>query len=190
VDVSFNGVQAPIFSVSNVAGTEQVTVQVPTETNPGQANVTVRVSGGSTTINNVPISAVQPGIFETPDANGRKIGVVTRPDGSFVSPANPARKGETVQVYMTGLGDVSPASATNRAGIPGQTVLAPIIVGVNNAGVPMISAQCAPGMIGVYTITFVVPSDAPSGSAIPLSFAAAGPDGINVYSNTSSLAIQ
>ena len=69
-------------------------------------------------------------------------------------------------------------------------VLAPIVIGVNNAGVPMISAQYAQGVVGLYTITFMVPLDAPSGSAIPLSFAATGPDGVNVYSNTSTLAIQ
>ncbi len=190
VDVTFNGLQAPIFSVSNIAGTEQVTVQVPFDLPPGQANVTVRVNGGSTTINNVPILSVQPGIFETADANGRKYAIATRPDGSFVSPANPARKGESVRVYLTGLGQVSPATATNRAGIAGQSVLAPLVVGVNNAGIPLDTAEYMPGVIGVYVITFTLPVDAPSGSSIPLSFAATGPDGNKVYSNTSNLAIQ
>lgn len=191
VDVTFNGIQAPIYSVSNLNGTEQVNVQVPFELSPGPASVKVTVSGGSSTIDNVQILAVSPGIFENPDSTGRKYAIVTKDaDGSFVNPSNAARKGEVLRVYLTGLGQVTPSTATNRAGIAGQTVLAPIIVGVNNAGVQLGTAQYMPGVIGIYMVTFTVPLDAPSGSSIALSFGVTAPDGTTNYSNTSNLAIQ
>lgn len=191
VDVTFNGIQAPIYSVSNVNGTEQVNVQVPYELAPGMASVKITVSGGSSTIDNVPVLAVHPGIFETADTTGRKYAVVTKDiDGSYVSTSNPAGRGDVIRVYLTGLGQVTPSTATNRAGIAGQNVLAPIIVGVNNAGVQLGTAEYMPGVIGVYMVTFTVPADAPSGSSIPLSFGVTGPNGTTVYSNTSNLAIQ
>jgi uncharacterized protein (TIGR03437 family) len=189
VTVTFNGVQAPIFSVSNVNGQEQVTVQVPYEIAPPSAQVVVNVSGGSSTLT-VPVQALQPGIFETIDSNNRRYAVATRPDGSFVSPSNPARKGENITTYLTGLGQVSPTAGTNRAGIANQVVNANLIVGVNNAGVPFISAQAMPGVIGIYTVTFTVPNDTPSGSALNLAVAASGANGVNVYSNTSTIAVQ
>ena len=191
VDVTFNGIQAPIYSVSNVNGTEQVNVQVPFELAPGLASVKITVSGGSSTIDNVPVLAVNPGIFETADTSGRKYAVATKDvDGSYVSTSNPARRGDVIRVYLTGLGQVTPSTATNRAGIAGQMVLAPIIVGVNNAGVPLGTAEYMPGVIGIYMVTFTVPADAPLGSSIPLSFGVTGPNGTTVYSNTSNLAIQ
>ncbi len=191
VDVTFNGIQAPIYSVSKVNGLEQVNVQVPFELAPGLASVKVTVSGGSSTIDNVPVLAVSPGIFETADTSGRKYAVATKDvDGSYVSTSNPARRGDVIRVYLTGLGQVTPSTATNRAGIAGQMVLAPIIVGVNNAGIPLGTAEYMPGVVGIYMVTFTVPVDAPSGSSIPLSFGVTAPNGTNVYSNTSNLAIQ
>jgi uncharacterized protein (TIGR03437 family) len=190
VDVNFGGFQAPIYSVSNVNGREQVTVQVPFELAPGPVSVTVHVNGGTTTVNNVPVQAVQPGIFEQTDASGRRFAAAQRPDGSYVTPANPAQRGENIRIYLTGLGQVSPGTGTNRAGVPGQSVLAPVIVGVNNAGAPVVSSEYLPGEAGVYVVTFTVPTTTPSGSSISLSVAVTAPDGTNVYSNGSNIAIQ
>ncbi len=191
VTVTFGGLPAPIYAVSNVNGQEQVTVQAPCElTGPGTVSVTVDVSGASSTVTGVPVLSVQPGIFETSDSSKNRFAVVLRSNGSFVSPSNPATRGETVRVYLTGLGAVSPATGTNRAGLPNQLVNGQIITGVNGAGVPTISSEYVPGAIGLYTITFQVPADAPTGSNVSLNFAEVGPDGQAVYSNDSTIAIQ
>ncbi len=45
--VKFNNISAPIFSVSNVNGVQQITVQVPFElTGSTSASVTITVAGG------------------------------------------------------------------------------------------------------------------------------------------------
>lgn len=188
VDVTFNGVAAPIFAVSNADGRESVTVQVPFETAPGQAQVRVNVSGGVSTIS-VPVQPVQPGFFETFDGTTRYV-VAQRPDGSFVTPSNPARRGEVVRVYLTGLGQVTPATATNRGGSPNQRVNANLVLGLNYEGTVITSAEYAEGLIGVYVLTFTVPANAPAGSAIPLNMAAVGPDGQSVFSRDTAIAIQ
>jgi uncharacterized protein (TIGR03437 family) len=189
VDVSINGIQAPIYYVANINGQQTVAIQAPFELSPGPATVTIHVNGGVGTLASVPVYSVQPGIFETTDSTGRKYAVATRSDGSYITPSNPAHIGETIRAYLTGLGQTTPAVGTNRAGIPGQSVIAPIIAGVNNSGAPFIGAATLPGAIGVYTIDLQIPAGTPTGNAINLSFAATAPDGTKVYSNTSTIAI-
>jgi uncharacterized protein (TIGR03437 family) len=166
VTITFNGTAAPIFSVSNVNGVQQVVVQAPYELiGANSASVVITgVGGGSSTISNVPIQPYAPGLFET-TAFGAKQVVATHPDGSYVSPSNPAQRGENITLYLTGLGQTSPATGTNRAGIPGQMVAVSAIGGLNGAGVPVVSAQAAAGLIGVYTLTITIPPDTPSGTA-------------------------
>jgi uncharacterized protein (TIGR03437 family) len=165
--------QAPIYSVSNVNGSEQLTFQVPCDVTPGSSiPLTVNVSGGSATIN-IAVLTASPGIFGTVMSDGVTRAVLVRPDGSFVSLQNPARRGETIRLYATGLGPVTPSVSTNSIAVPGtdSLVTGQIIVGVNNAGTRVISGRYAPSLIGVYEVTFVVPSDAPTGNDIVLSLA-------------------
>ena len=164
--ILFNNVAAPVFYVSNISGVETVTVQVPFETPTGIVTVTINGVGGGTAQFNVQVAPLGPGVFETLDGNA-KIAVVQRPDGSYVSSRNPAHRNERLRIYVTGLGQVSPSTATGSAGVPNQAVVASLIVGLNNAGVPLISAEYAPGFVGVYVITIQVPSDAALGPAQP-----------------------
>jgi uncharacterized protein (TIGR03437 family) len=164
ITVTFNGIAAPIFSVSNASGVQQVVVQVPYEIGGvSSVNVAITNSGGGTaTVSNVAVQPYAPGIFET-SVFGPKQAVAVHSDGSYVTPSSPARRGENIIIYLTGLGQTSPATGTNRAGTVGQNLLAPIVAGINNAGVPVVLVQAVTGLIGVYTITLTIPSDAPSG---------------------------
>ena len=178
VEVLIGGLQAPILHVSNSGGREQVTVQVPFELpTTGSTSVTVRVQGAATTVQNVPLAPVQPGIFET-EIGGQRWAVLIRQDGSFVTPSSPARRGEVVRMFLHGLGQVTPATATNQAGTGDQRVTAQLTVGVNNAGVPgTVTSEYVEGFVGLYLVTFTVPDDAPSGQRIVLSIGATAPDG-------------
>jgi len=187
VTVTFGSTPAPIYAVSNINGQESVIVQVPFETPQGSTQVTITVGGGNTTLS-VPVLAYQPGIFEDVNSNGQRYAVVMRPDGSFVSPSNPAQRGETVQVYATGLGPVSPSVGTNRAGTGGQNVNAGILIGLNNAGVSAISAQYAQDLIGVYIVTFQIPANSATGT-MPLAIGE-GPTSSLVFGNTSQIVVQ
>ena len=164
ISILFNNIPAPIFYVLNAAGVEQVGIQVPFEIQPGSVTVTINAAGGGNGTFNVQVQQFSPGVFVT-GAQGFVVAI--RPDGSYVSPNNPARRGEVIRLYVTGLGAVSPAAATNTAGVPGQNVVSYIAVGLNNAPVPFISITYAQGMIGVYEITLQLQNDAPTGPAIP-----------------------
>ena len=91
-------------------------------------------------------------------------------------------------MFVTGLGAVGPETATNRAGAGGQSVIAPMIVGVNDAGVRIVSAEYAVGMIGVYVVSFEVPADSATGTFRPLAIAADPGTGNLNYGQGSSIA--
>ena len=149
---------------------EAVTVQVPFDVPEGTViPVTVTSNGTSATVN-ISIAPNAPGIFENTDAQGRRYAVATRADGSFITPDNGVQAGQVARVYVTGLGRTRTPSFTNAYGA-NQEVSANIIVGVNDAGVQVISAQYAQNLIGVYVVTFTVPTGTATGSARNLSVA-------------------
>lgn len=189
VTVQIGGIAAPIYAISNINNEESVTLQVPFEVPAGPTTVVVTVNDGSTTLDNVQVSQYLPGIFMTPLEGGTPYGVVMRPDGSFVSPTNPAQRGETLKVFVSGIGPVSPSAATNTAGVGGQEVQAQMIVGVNHAGMRVLSAEYAQYFIGVYVITFELDSETATGVDRPLQIAVRVGDG-TINSNETTIAIQ
>jgi uncharacterized protein (TIGR03437 family) len=195
VSITFAGVAAPIYYVMNSGGVEQVAVQVPFETLPAGASsatnvdVVVTGAGGSPATISVPVKPVAPGIFTT-TVGTTVLPVAQRPDGSYVSPTNPAQLGEDITVYVTGLGQVTPAAATGAAGVPGQAVNAPLIVGLNGGGVPLISATYVQGSVGVYAVTFNVPANTATGSAEPLAVVAYDSAGNFYFSQSASIPVE
>ncbi len=175
--LTIGGFAAPLTSVSNINGLEQVGFQVPCEVAAGTTTVAMNVGGGNTSVDGVPVLAYFPGMYETVAADGKAYAVASRPDGSFIGPGNPAARGETVRVFVTGLGQTTPAIATNRAGTGGQTVNAQIIGGVNNAGVLVVKAEYLAGQIGTYIVDIQIPTDTLQGSYQPIAVAVQPPDG-------------
>jgi uncharacterized protein (TIGR03437 family) len=175
--VSFNGTAAPIFNVANVSGQEQITVQVPCEVTPSSSvTVAVTVGAAPTATVSVPVLAASPGIFETTMSDGVSRAVAVRPDGSWVTLANPARRGEIVRAYATGLGVTAPTVGTNATAIPGTDAIVQgaLIMGVTNTagqgeGVRVLTARVAPDLIGVFEIPFLMPMDAATGSNVSFS---------------------
>jgi uncharacterized protein (TIGR03437 family) len=191
--VTVNSVAAPISSVANLNGVQQLTFQVPCEVAPAAGvPITINVGGGTGTVN-MPIQAATPGIFETVMSDGTRRAVAIRPDGTFVTLLNPARPGDVVRVYVTGLGPVAPAAVTGALPYVGadSLVLGQVIVGVNNAGARVVNSRVSPNLIGVYEIDFQVPSDAPTGNDIVLSVAVNAPgDSQTRFSNGSRLPVK
>ena len=197
--VSFNGTSAPIFNVANVNGQQQITVQVPCEVVPASSvPVTVTVGSAPPATVNVPVLAASPGIFQTTMSDGVSRAVIIRPDGSFVSLTNPARRGEIVQAFATGLGVTSPTVGTNATAIPGSEAIVQglIIVGITNTagqgeGVHVTAAQVAPDLIGVFMVSFQVPSDAATGNNVAFSIGVYPVGGAApVYSGTTMIPIE
>ncbi len=189
VTVRFGLLFAPILSISNVNGQESITIQAPFELRTGVTPVTIDVSGFSSTVN-AAVVPYQPGIFETVAADGKRYATLFRTDGSAVTPENPARRGETIRLQATGLGQVSPPTGTNRPGTADQKVNVQIIVGVNDEGVTLVNAEYAPRNIGLYNVDFVIPEDTTAGAERPLALAIVQADGSAIFANPTRIPIQ
>ena len=179
---------APIYRVSNENGVESVLIQAPFESTGSAVNAVVNVSGGNTTVTNIALRSVSPGVLEDM-ISGRRAAVVIRSDGLVVSPESPARRGEEVRLYAIGIGQTTPVAETNRVGQPQQTVRAAVSVGVDDKGVQVIRAELAENLIGVYEIVFRIPADANIGNDRPLGFVIEEVPGQPVYANGSIIAI-
>jgi len=193
VSITFNNSQAPLYNVSNINGQQQAAFQVPCDVTPSTSvPVTVSAGTGSTTVN-VAVGSASPGIFQFTDTDNLSHGVVVRPDGSFATVKNPALPGETLHMYVTGIGPVQPALATNTVPGPGVDSLASgnVVVAFDNSGVQVVSARRAPGLIGVDDVAFQLPSTLPAGSlgVLYIVVGFANPPGFYV-SNASLISIQ
>ena len=151
----------------------------------------MNVSGGTATVN-LPVQAATPGIFETSSSDGTRRAVAIRPDGSFVTLQNPARRGEIIRVFVTGMGPASPAIVTGALPFAGvdSLISGQVIVGVANAGARVVTSRVSPNLLGVYEIAFQVASDSPTGNDVVLSVAVNVPgDSATRFSNGSKLPI-
>lgn len=164
VNVTVNGIDAPLIALANSSGGQQINLQVPFEVQPGPATVVVSNNGTETVFENVAVNAVQPGIFEVDIVDGRYAAAL-HSDFRLVSPADPARPGEVILLFLTGAGATDPPVGTNQAGpTPAARMAVPPIVGLDHQGVESFGGFYAPGLATAYQINFRVPDTAASGN--------------------------
>jgi uncharacterized protein (TIGR03437 family) len=164
VEVRVNGVSAPLFALIDQQGGQQINLQVPFGLTPGTATVELFNNGSTMTVTGVPIRRVQPGIFEI-FVEGGRYAAALHADFSVVTPSNPARPGETILLFLTGVGPTDQALETNVPGptVPLARVTGEVVVGLENRGMRVLGSFYAPGLISVYQINFRVASDVSSG---------------------------
>ena len=149
-----NGVTASLYYVSP----DQVNLQIPYETQPGIATLTVYDPynpdvGVNYTLRVVPAA---PGIFM---------------DNGFVFPPfSSAGRGVETALYITGEGQVSPSLADGASPAPSTPVSElpkpklPVTVTVANLPAKIDFIGIPPGLVGVTQVNYVVPANAPLGA--------------------------
>jgi len=111
-------------------------------------------------------------------ANGIGNGAILHANYSVVTPSNPAKVGETILVFLTGLGAVSPAVTAGNAA-PGAEPLARVtdqslavyidgfIAGYNDGTPPTLGyAGLAPLVGGLYQLNVTIPSGVSTGTNV------------------------
>jgi uncharacterized protein (TIGR03437 family) len=164
VAVSVNGIPAPIFAVDNVAGQQQINFQTPWQAEGHEvAAISVTSNGVAGAAIAVPVLDAQPGIFAY-SAGGSSFGAILQANYQLADSAHPASAGETVLIYCTGLGPVSPAQQSGyaAAGAASTTATPKVTIG----GVPASTTYSglAPDFVGLYQINAVVPSGLGTGN--------------------------
>jgi uncharacterized protein (TIGR03437 family) len=127
------------------------------------------VANGSTSNSvTVYVDNTSPGVY-TLDESGVGDGAILHANYTDVSSSSPARPGETVQLYMNGLGTVTPQVADGSAAPSSPlsnlnaTESADFIVALNDGVDTPVEADVeyaglAPGFAGLYQVNFTIPS--------------------------------
>ena len=168
VSVTINGVAAPLLFVSG----GQVNLQVPFATSGASATISVNNNGVASNNVTVPVAPSSPGIFSV-DGTGFGPGTVVHPeDFSLVSEALPAAAGETVVIFLTGLGPLDPPIADGAPGPDAEPLSRTADSGIQvlfggEAGTVLFSGA-APGFVGLYQINVTIPNPVVGGAAVPV----------------------
>jgi uncharacterized protein (TIGR03437 family) len=158
--------------------TGQLNVQVP-YTVPVNTQYQMTVQHGNTL--SVPqqlvVAEAQPGIF-TVNQQGTGQGSIVRSDQVTLAQAGtPASIGETVVIYCTGLGAVTPAVKEGTQApttAPLSMTVNPVTVTIGGKTAPVAFAGLTPGYAGLYQVNAVVPAGIPTGDTVPVVVNAAG----------------
>jgi uncharacterized protein (TIGR03437 family) len=166
---------APVFFVSP----GQINALIPYETPVGPTSVTIIPGPGAAgnTVN-ITLAATAPGVFTVGGDREDRAAVLNGTDNTVAAPAGvfpgsrPARSGDVVVIYCSGLGPVTPTLPSGvGAGANGTTIPLlsnPPVVRIGGQTAAIQFAGLAPGFVGLYQLNVVVPSGVAAGSAVPV----------------------
>ena len=161
VQVTVNGRPARLFFVSP----QQINALVPTTLPEDYATFRVINNGVSSSAVTAYANNSSPAVFTLPP-NGVSSAAALHSDFSLVSATSPARRGETILVYLTGLGAVTPAVADGAAGpsSPLSTTTAKTSVLFSTVAGTVSFSGLAPGFAGLYQVNVRVPTTVDTGN--------------------------
>ena len=169
VTVTMNGVNAAIYYVTANA----IAAVVPWELASNQtALVDIQVNNNGVKSNTVQVyqTDAAPGSFSA-GASGIGYAAATHAsNGSIITTANPVQPGETISLYVTGLGTVTPTVANGAVGPSGTLSYSDLFnagnvsvnfndYGTGDSGVGTVTyAGLAPTLAGLYQINVTLPA--------------------------------
>ncbi|MBK7928379.1 MAG: hypothetical protein IPJ98_13065 [Bryobacterales bacterium] len=151
VQVSMNGQPVPVYFVS----TGQINGQAPFELGPGEVDVTVTIDGATSAPRKAVVQSAAPGVLQY----GVNRAVVQNSNGSVNAANNPARAGEAITIYLTGIGALDNAVATGAAapGDPLSRASATARITVGGVDAQVLFVGLTPGFVGLAQANIVVP---------------------------------
>jgi uncharacterized protein (TIGR03437 family) len=135
------------------AGAGQINVQLPFDF-AGPGTLTVTTPNGSAS-QRIAVASAAPAIFQGDSG----IPLATHGDGTAVTKEKPARAGETIAIYLTGLGQVRGAVRCGAAAVEPLAVIAAVEVVAGGRRVSPTAAELLPGVVGAYVVRFAIPSN-------------------------------
>jgi uncharacterized protein (TIGR03437 family) len=175
VSVTVGGKAAALYFVSPY----QINAQAPVDAGIGAQAVVVTSPNGAGASFNATFAAMAPAIYYDPASSTPA--VIQNNDFSLVTKDRPAKAGDILLVYLTGLGQTTPPLQTGSLQAP--TTLqntAPVSVKLGGASAPVIYSIATPGLAGIYQIAFTVPTGVSGSSALVVTAGSAASNTVNV----------
>ncbi len=146
--ILINDIPAPLLSSSP----GQINAQVPYETLGGVATVVAMREGSVSGPAALRVQETAPGIF-----------VAVNQDGTVNGGGHPAAPGSILLVLVTGLGPAEPSVPTGLVAPSGPqaSAMVPVSAAIGGESTPVLSAGLAPGLVGVFNVTLIVPDEPP-----------------------------
>ncbi len=169
VQVLFNGIPAPLISVSGTSITALVPFAVA---GSPSADIVVRNTGVDSAALTVDLAAATPAILTADTSTGRGQAQVTNQNGSANSASNAAARNEMVSFLITGAGQVRPDAQDGLiyrqpAGLPVPVQTVTVQIGGQAAAVT--AAAVAPNeTAGVVRVTARIAQNATTGTSVPV----------------------
>jgi uncharacterized protein (TIGR03437 family) len=166
VQVLIDGIAAPLYYVEAT----QIAAIVPYSA-IGFPIVTIQVNNNSVLSSTITafVTPGAPGVFTIP-SNGVGVAAAEHLDGSLITESHPAQPGESISVYLTGLGQVFPPLTAD--GQPGgsttlnktvNTISAVIDGPTASTAATVLYSGLAPTLTGLYQVNLTIPSGVTAG---------------------------
>jgi len=177
VQVFVNGRAAPVYLVSST----QISALIPYEVSGESfATIQVEVNGSKSNKVTVYVDNSAPGIYSLTE-NGIGPGAILHANFTGVTDSSPAQPGETVLLFMNGLGTVTPQVGDGAAGLSnplsysdeftGDYIIVALDDGVGEPSEANVSyAGLAPGFAGLYQVNFTLPTSGLANGDVSIAF--------------------
>jgi uncharacterized protein (TIGR03437 family) len=122
------------------------------------------------------VAAAQPAIFTENQQGFGQGSIFNSTTNLLVDSQNPAHAGDAITIFCTGLGAVSPpvTPGTLTPLTPFSTTILPVTATIDGVPASVTLAALAPGTIGRYQVSVVVPPGISSGDSVPVVIKIAG----------------
>ncbi len=166
VQVLIDGVAAPLYYVSST----QIAAIVPyAAAGFSFATIQVNNNGSLSHIITEFVNTGTPGVFTNP-ADGIGLAAAEHLDGSLITENSPAQPGESIAVYLTGLGQVfppisdgTPGTSTTPFNHTVNTISAVIDGPTTSTVASVLYAGLAPTLTGLYQLNLTIPTGVTAG---------------------------
>ncbi|MGA3025304.1 MAG: hypothetical protein ABSF98_11065 [Bryobacteraceae bacterium] len=171
--LTVDGLAVPVMFVSP----SQINAQLPFEAS-GNVTFTLLTPGGISNNFNTVVSSAAPSVFMS-GAAGPETGLPTiiraNNDNQLVTASDPIHGGDTLVIYLTGLGLTSPQVADGAAApLSPLAYSAQPVVTLGGAPLDVFFSGLTPTLVGVYQINATVPKNVTQGLSVPLAIGLGG----------------
>jgi uncharacterized protein (TIGR03437 family) len=178
VTVTIGTVKAPFYFINNT----QINIQVPFEVATGPQPLVVTNTTGASATFTVNVDAAAPSIFIVDVANN--LGAILRnSDFSLITSANPAKAGDVLLIYSTGLGQTIPAVQTGVLVVPPSASFnstSSVTATIGGKDALVVASIASPGFAGLYQTAITVPAGVSGTVPVVIKSGAASSNSVNI----------